>query len=116
MTTTELAKVCHEVNRAFCQGIGDDSQPSWEQAPEWQKQSSINNVVFHFNFPEASPSASHENWLKDKVDSGWTYGAIKDPTKKQHPCMVPFDMLPPEQRAKDVLFKTVCNHLSWYLD
>jgi hypothetical protein len=29
---------------------------------------------------------------------------VKDPEKKQHPCMVPYADLPAAQRAKDALF------------
>ena len=29
-----IAKVCHDVNRAYCKSVGDDSQVSWEDAPD----------------------------------------------------------------------------------
>lgn len=28
-----IAQVAHEINRAYCQAIGDDSQPCWNDAP-----------------------------------------------------------------------------------
>ena len=34
-----IAKACHEANKVYCESIGDDTQPSWENAPEWQKES-----------------------------------------------------------------------------
>ena len=40
-----IAKVCHEVNRAYCMSQGDGSQPRWEDAPDWQKQSAISGVT-----------------------------------------------------------------------
>lgn len=39
MNIENVAKVCHEVNRAYCQALGDDSQIVWESAPDWQKNS-----------------------------------------------------------------------------
>lgn len=36
MTIEDVAKVCHDTNRVYCKAIGDDSQPTWENAPEWQ--------------------------------------------------------------------------------
>lgn len=58
---TGIAKVAYEVNRAYCQSIGDSTQPSWEDAPEWQKNSIINWVRFRIEHPEASTSSSHES-------------------------------------------------------
>lgn len=101
----DVAEACHEINRAYCQAIGDNSQPTWADAPKWQKSSAINGVKFHLENPNASPSASHDSWLAQKVAEGWIYGEIKDPEKKTHPCCVPYDDLPKEQKAKDYLFK-----------
>lgn len=111
MLTETIAKVCHEANRAYCQSIGDMSQPSWEEAPDWQKKSAINGVLFHMNTltmgSTPMPSASHESWLKEKQADGWKYGKVKDPEKKEHPCFVPFDELPVEQKLKDYIFCSV---------
>lgn len=101
-----VARMCHEVNRAYCRSIGDDSQPAWEDAPDWQKESAINGVEFHLA-NETSPEQSHENWMREKATAGWVYGDVKDPEKKEHPCMIPYDQLPLEQRTKDYLFKAV---------
>lgn len=111
MTPTQIAKVCHETNRAYCQTIGDNSQATWEEAPEWQRASAINGVNFHLANPNSKPSHSHEEWLKEKEATGWKYGPTKDPAKKEHPCFVPYDQLPAAQKAKDALFVGVVNAL-----
>ena len=108
----KIARVCHEVNRAYCQGLGDGSQPSWDTAPRWQIESVIEGVKFHLQNPLASPSASHEKWLAHKEAEGWRYGLIKDEDAKTHPCMVPFHELPVEQRAKDYLFRAVVHSVA----
>lgn len=115
VTKTSIAQVAHDVNRAFCQSIGDSSQPTWEDAPEWQKASALNGVDFHLNNPEADPSQSHENWLKQKEAEGWKYGPVKNPETREHPCYLPYDQLPVEQRSKDYLFKQVVNSLKPFL-
>ena len=106
-----IAKVAHEVNRAYCKALGDDSQAAWEDAPDWQKQSAINGVKFHLENPDVGPSASHVSWLKEKEADGWKYGAEKDPEKKEHPCFVAFDDLPKEQQAKDFIFTAIVAQL-----
>lgn len=101
------ARAAHEVNRVYCAALGDDSQPPWEQAPEWQRESSKKGVVGAIAGNTAQQS--HECWLEEKRATGWKWGPVKDPEKKEHPCLRPYDELPKEQREKDRLFiTTVC--------
>ena len=112
MSPAEIAKVCHEINRAYCHAIGDDSQPPWDRAPEWQRQSAISGVRFSLDNPAAKPSASHDNWMAEKERDGWKYGPTKDPAKKEHPAFLPYDKLPLEQKIKDYLFQAVVRQLT----
>jgi len=108
--------VAYETNRSYCHSIGDHSQKSWQEADEWQHESAIKGVEFRFLNPGSGPSAQHEAWLRDKEASGWKYGPVKDAEKREHPCMVPYQELPFEQRLKDRLFQAVvdvflqCDH------
>lgn len=111
MKTEEIAKVCHDANKSYCEAIGDLSQKSWDEAEDWQRESAIKGVQFKLDNPEAGNSAQHEAWLKDKEAEGWVYGPVKDPIKKEHPCMVPYDELPEEQKKKDALFSSIVNAL-----
>jgi len=100
------ARAAHEANRAYCIALGDHSQPSWDDAPEWQRSNVLGGVigvVVHGYGPEQS----HESWLAEKVAAGWKYGPVKDPAKREHPCMVPYAELPRAQRAKDDIFAAV---------
>lgn len=112
MHDLEVAVICHEANRAYCAQIGDDSQVPWNDAPQWQQDSAILGVRFVRANPNAGDAAQHENWMKQKLDEGWTYGPIKDPAKKEHHCLVPFHELPREQQLKDRLFRAVVLALS----
>ena len=103
----DIARTCHEANRALCQAFGDFSQESWDRAPEWQRESAIKGVTLHLENRKLGPQASHEAWMADKQAQGWVYGSEKDPDRKQHPCMVSFDQLPPEQQAKDYVFRAI---------
>lgn len=102
-----IARTCHEANRAYCAAVGDMSQTSWDDAPDWQRASAILGVEFIRDNPDAGPSASHESWLAQKTADGWSYGATKDPDMKTHPCFVPYDDLPTEQKAKDYIFGAI---------
>jgi hypothetical protein len=107
MNIEQIAKTCHEVNKAFCEYLGDTSQPKWEDAPDWQKESAMNGVKYHLENPNSKPSDSHNNWMAEKKADGWIYGEVKDPKKKEHPCMVEYEKLPKDQQTKDALFIAV---------
>ncbi len=110
----DVAKLAHEINRIYCNSIGDTSQPTWNDAPDWQKTSAIDGVRAHTN-SDLTPEQSHAAWKAYKEAEGWKYGPVKDAEKKEHPCMVEYDMLPQEQRVKDYLFKAVIDNLKAFL-
>lgn len=103
----QIARMAHEVNRAYCESLGDSSQPAWEEAPQWQRDSAIAGAKMHLANPHATPKDSHDSWLAQKRADGWQWGPEKDPERKLHPCFVEYEQLPPEQRAKDFLFRGV---------
>ena len=115
MNIEQAAKVCYEANRAYCETLDDGSQPIWELAEQWQKDSAINGVKFHLAVlkegGKPNPETSHKNWLADKAADGWKYGPVKDPQKKEHPCFVAYDELPLEQRVKDYIFVAIVEAL-----
>ena len=111
MRIEDVAKICHEANKALCESLYDDSQVDWDEAPNWQKESAKKGVVFNIDNPDAPASSSHDSWLAEKKDNGWKYGEVKNAVKKEHPCFVPYDELPKEQQAKDHLFKAVVGSL-----
>ena len=98
-----IARLAHEANRAYCQSIGDESQLPWDETPKWQRSSAILGVRGVLESGNG-PRESHESWLAEKERTGWKYGPVKDPKKKEHPCFIPYDKLPPEQKVKDSIF------------
>lgn len=112
MNIEQIARVAHEVNRAYCLALGDASQPTWEDAPQWQRRSAINGVEYHIANPDATPENSHENWLREKLAAGWRCGPQKSPERMEHPCCVPYAELPIEQRAKDYIFRAIVHALA----
>ena len=43
----------------------------------------------------------HENWAAARISEGWVYGPLRDDTKRQTPCLVPYDQLPEEEKEYD---------------
>lgn len=110
-TVCRTARVAHEVNRVYCESLGDGSQPTWDDAPSWQRQSAVLGVWLYSDHPEAGPEVGHEVWKAEKIADGWVYGPEKDPAAKTHPNLVTFKELPKEQQVKGVLFRAVVHAL-----
>lgn len=106
-----IATACHAANKAYCESIGDRSQPIWTQLPAEIQAGVINGVEHILDNPDVTPEESHNNWMEFKKADGWVYGETKSLERKCHPRMRPFDELPLTQRVKDTLFKSVVKAL-----
>lgn len=105
-TTEQVARVCHEANRALQAVNGEpDVSPPWEDAPEWQRESAIDGAGKALG--GATPEQQHDSWSAAKLAAGWSYGDVKDAEAKTHPCLVPYAELPEGQQRKDALFLAV---------
>jgi hypothetical protein len=107
ITVEQLARICHEANRAYCEALGDHSQLPWGVAPQWQRDSAVLGVQTKLKHPKATPEAMHKAWFSHKQAEGWKYAPVKNAEKKEHPCMVPYEDLPVAERQKDSLFSAV---------
>lgn len=122
MTNEQIARVCHEANKGYCESIGDLSQKTWDDAdmsiyqktwddaPDWYCQSAIEDVTKAMD--GATPEQLHESWCEAKKRDGWIYGRVKDSGVRTHPCLVPYAQLPEDQKRKDALFQAVVRALA----
>lgn len=113
MLIEDIAMVCHEANRALQMIQGDPGIPiaaEWPDISPEMQESVMQGVrgIQEGNTPEES----HANWCDYKTSHGWVYGEVKDEVAKTHPCLVPYDQLPPEQQLKDDLFSAIVKALS----
>lgn len=44
---------------------------------------------------------THEVWATQRLKDGWQYGEHRDDSERRHPCLVPYDELPEEEKAYD---------------
>lgn len=107
-----IARAVHEVNRCYRESIGEVPGPHWDVAPESMQESVLAGVKAVVVGEIVCGEGSHEGWLKRKYDEGWVYGPEKDEEAKTHPCMLPWERLPKEQRVKDALFVAIASQIS----
>lgn len=103
-TIKDVARLCHELHRLWSQFLGDDKQPAWDDLPAWVQQVNISGVHYHLYNVATTPRDSHMVWLEQMQKDGWKWGKVKDPEKKEHPCMCSYDNLPWYKQAVDNLF------------
>lgn len=114
MTAEHIAYVAHNINRAYCEAIGDPVPPHWEDADQSIKESAVRGVLFALRY-NATPEMQHDAWMQTRIEQGWKYGPVKDEEKKEHPNLVPYSELPQAARVKDYLFQATVNALRWKL-
>jgi ryanodine receptor 2 len=49
----------------------------------------------------------HEVWAETRINQGWTYGEQRNDELKTHPCLVPYEELPEEEKEYDRNTSTV---------
>lgn len=50
---------------------------------------------------EAMAKNVHEVWAETRIEQGWTFGAERNDSLKHHPCLIPYEELPEEEREYD---------------
>ena len=72
-----------------------------DYTPEPMDLSSVDLPESLIQLSERIAENVHEVWAKARMDEGWTYGGKLDDIHKKHPCLVPYDELPEEEKEYD---------------
>jgi ryanodine receptor 2 len=63
-----------------------------------------NDVVLPAELEELVEEMSknvHEVWAETRIKQGWTYGEQRNDELKTHPCLLPYEDLPEEEKEYD---------------
>lgn len=44
---------------------------------------------------------THDVWAKERFSQGWKYGPRRQDATKEHPCLIPYELLPEEEKVYD---------------
>jgi len=100
------AHAAHESNRAWSRSLGDHTHKAWDDLDSDQQHQAKASVIGIAENDE-NAEASHKRWVDYMRVSGWTLGPEKNTKTKTHPCLVPWNELPLEQRFKDEMWVTI---------
>lgn len=107
-----IAQLVHETLSSWARIRGMPAYPSWEDAEDWMRASTLESVEHVLQHPNADPGAQHVQWMEQKQKDGWVWGETKDADAKTHPMLVPFAQLPDDERAKDAIIISLAKALS----
>lgn len=108
--TITIAAAAYEVHRRYCLLLDPHStdHPLWDDlGMEFQEIAyrATDGIIRLDHDAEKS----HYEWVMSKRAKGWTHGPKKNPSTKEHPCLVQFSELPFEQQTKDKLWVSTVN-------
>lgn len=104
----KIARTAHDAIRGWCLANGQKEIPEWADAPEWMvfaTRESVAAVLENLGMPASDQQ--HDQWMAEKFRDGWVFGPKKDPEKKTHPLLIPFEDLPEVERMKDTLINSI---------
>lgn len=96
----QLPEPLREANRQEADDIGVKLRAvdcSAAPQPDWTEP------LFEFTPDEVRrlERLNHEHWMAAREREGWRRGPVKDTTSRTHPCLVPYEQLPPEEQEKN---------------
>ena len=109
MNKEKIAKIIYEATRLEAEWSKRSIVPEkWENRDErFRKQfiDIIDKYLSRETLP--TPREAHNSWVQSYLDMGWRYGKERSVEKKTHPDLIPFELLPKDERDKDAIFLVV---------
>lgn len=105
----EISKIAHETMREYKESLGEPL-PAWDNAAQWMKDSTVDTIKDIMSDPSKTAEDIHNEWMRQKIASGWKYGPVKDAEQKTNPLLIPFNNLTVQEKIKDSLMSEVCNY------
>ena len=110
-----IARICHEAQRALGLAFGDQSLEPWELESNGKRQAVMQGVHFAVAAMKDATGKTlldfareqHDSWFKEHEKRGWVRGPFYSRENKTHPNMTPFDLLSDQQKAKDLVFRSI---------
>ena len=97
----QLDDALKQSNRRFATGCGAKLDATGCKLVRASAEGSATSFRFSHDETEALARTEHERWRRDLERDGWKWGAAKDPSKKEHPLLVPWSGLSEQEHEKD---------------
>ncbi len=109
-----IAKIVWEADRGFIEMNSLIEVPHWEDAEEWQREKTCNDVAFLLEYNEATDAALHNKWVEEMRENEWVYGKTFSKEKKTNPNLIDYVNLPIEEKIRYNLLWTIVRKFDTY--
>jgi hypothetical protein len=75
----------------------------FESISDNRKQYLYDNIKAVIANPTITAKDMHDEWMRVRVEDGWTYSKTTDRNNKKHDCLVEYEVLDFKQKLKDHL-------------
>lgn len=108
----KIADVAYSAVRAWDLQHSDAEIPVWAEADDETRTAVLVRVNKILSDPRAGDATFHNAWVDQMKADGWTFGKDLSETRKTHPELTAFHLMPPEMQARERLFRGVVLQLS----
>lgn len=108
-TLVDIAQECHYKNNELMVMNGEEPNPPWDTLDRHTKFMTFKSVLKALENPNLTAKDMHDEWMKNKISDGWTFGDVKDKEQKTHPLIIDFDLMNDIDKMKDQSFINICN-------
>lgn len=97
-----VARATHEAVRSYSAHFGYIVPPMWAELSGEVKATLMNSCINSINgLPKED---FHNNWVKMKIEQGWSYGKEFSLDNKVHPALMPYKQISEDLRRKNNMF------------
>jgi len=100
-----ILTVVHNANAVLKKINGEKHEELADMEPN--RRAGMKAAIKNALTTDTTPEQSHINWLAAQEALGYKYGTEIDRVNLLHPCMVPYEQLPAEQKLKDDMFVAI---------
>ena len=115
MNLNDVISVAQRVQQSYLFALTGNRQ-AVELLPFAQPEALEATVQYVIDNPEATAQDLHNKWVSELGEQGFVLGPNVDFDTKQHPSMVPYDMLPKDARVMTCLLLDTVDVLAKYCD
>jgi hypothetical protein len=110
ITLGSVAKIVHQAIKAYAESTGDRSINDWQFTSAPDRSKLVRSVAFRIDYPDLHSRDIHQNWIRMRMDDGWTHGEY-DSDYKTHPLLVEYTQLDPVTKIKNSLLCAIVDAL-----